>query len=182
MEYLRKYLIYVRKTENLNPYKMKLSIFTLFLGIFGIMIGVLLDAVLPFSYFPNTLRGIIALITGATMFTFSYLKAVSYSTKKVREDRYYQKTRERFSYRQRANLSIVLGMILTIYVFITAQEGLMFTFNSSFAVFSMLVLLSFARRRRSEFIKDVYEIPDTRDLEKETRRKKKKMEESEDEK
>lgn len=174
MEYLRKYLIFIRKTENLNKHKMKLSVFSLLIGIIGLILGVAFDALLPFEYFSNMLRGAIALITGFAFFTFSYLKSIDYSKKKLLDDRYYQKVRERFSFRQRANLSIVLGMIVGIYVFVTAKEGLMFTFNSSLSIFFIFVLLAFSRRRRNEFIKDVFEIPDVRDLEKETKRKKKK--------
>lgn len=162
MEYLRRYLIFARKSENRGLYKWKFSTIMLSLSIIGILIGFLLDYLLPFGYFPNMLRGIISLVTGFFLFTFGYLKMNSYTEMKVSKDELYQRMRERLSFKQRVNFSIVLGAITVAFLAIGDLDN-WYTFRSILSIFVAITLISFCRRRRSEFVKDVNEIPDFRD-------------------
>lgn len=176
MEYFRRFLIALRREENDNNYKFKVSTMALMVSLFGIFAGILLDVLLPFSYFPNMLRGVIAVITGVALFIISYLKATDFSNKKMQKDRYYRKVRERLSFRQRVNFSIAIGILLALFIMLSSNEGVMFTFKSILVIFLTIVLVAFCRRSRSEFIKGIYEIPDIRDLEAEKEQNKKKAE------
>lgn len=165
MEYFRRYLIFLRKHENLNELKFKVSTMTLIASIVGIILGFLMDLLLPHGYFTNMFRGVLAVATGLTLFSFSYLASVKRTDKKISSDRFYKTARARFSHRQRVNFSIAVGSIVLAFVLLSNSEGLSFTLKAILAVFITLVLIAFSRQNRSEFIKDIHEIPDVRDLE-----------------
>lgn len=175
MEYFRKYLIYLRREENLQLYKLNVSTMMLIASLVGISLGFILDLLLPHNFLVNMIRGIIALLTGISLFSFSYLFTVKRTDQKLLKDRFYQTMRQRFSFRQRVNFSIVVGVFIASFILLGKNESLIFTFKSSIAVFVSIVLIAFCRRRRSEFIKGIYEIPDIRDLE-DLKEKKKKAE------
>lgn len=169
MEYFRNFLIYIRKTENINPYKYKLSTISIFIAVIVSILGYVLDSFLPFNFILNGLRGIFALVAGTGFFVFIYLKTVVISNKKLRENPSYQRVRERFSHRQRINFSIIISAIIMLIVII-GELGPGYTLKSSLAVTGFISLIAFARSRRSEFIKEVNNIPDLRDV-KEERKK-----------
>lgn len=163
MEYLRNYLIFLRKREN-GDSKMKPSMFMLLVSTAGILIGILLDFIVPHGYFTNMLRGVVSVATGSALFSFSYLCAVKFSRGKVAKDRFYQSMRERFSHRQRINFSIAIGVIVASFILLSGSEGILFTLKTTLSIFVILSLIAFTRKNRSEFIKEIYEIPDVRDL------------------
>lgn len=164
MEYFRKFLIFLRRKDNteMTPaFIVRLGI----TGVLSIAIGVVMDSFLPFNFVLNGLRGFVANLTGFSLYSLAYLISIRYSKNKLKDDRYYLTVRKRFSYRQRMNISIVLGTISGLFVFLTTRENFAFTLTSSFLIFTALVLIAFSRRNRDEFLKDIYEIPDVRDLE-----------------
>lgn len=171
MEYFRKYLITLRKYENLNQFSLKVSTMMLIASLVGILLGFLMDLFLPHEYFTNMLRGVIAVATGFTLFSFSYLFSVKRTHKKMSMDRFYKTARERFSHRQRVNFSIAVGTLTLAFIMLSSNSGLVFTLKSILAVFVGFILVAFCRRNRSEFIKGVHEIPDIRDLEKQKERR-----------
>lgn len=164
MEYLRSYLIFLRRKEN-EETKMKTSIVLLLTSLGGILLGFLLDLILPHQYFINMLRGVVSVIAGSALFSFGYLYVVKIGDKKISEDRYYQTLRERFSHKQRINFSIALSVIVISFILLSGSDGLAFTLKSTLSVTAILSLVAFSRKNRSEFIKEIYEIPDVRDLE-----------------
>ena len=163
MEYLRKYLIEVRRIENTDPYKFKLSIMLLAGSILGVILGFIIDSLLGFYFVTNTIRGIIALATGIVLFTYLYLMENKRTEKRAALDSSYVRVRNRFSFRQRVNFSIVASAFL-FFVIMTSSEGPGYTFKSSLLIVAIISLVAFCRRRRSEFIKSVNEIPDVRDM------------------
>lgn len=178
MEYFRKFLIFLRQKDNSD---MKPDFITrlALVSIASILLGFFVDFLFPFNFVLNGLRGFIVHLTGLSLFSFSYLASLRYSKYKLKNDRYYQKVRKRFSYRQRMNISVVLGSIAGLFVFLSTGENLAFTITSSLFVFMVLVLVAFSRRYRDEFLKDVYEIPDVRDLEFMTKKNSKNKKEEE---
>lgn len=179
MEYFRRYLIFLRRKENEDNLLMRMSTTMLIASLVGIFIGVIFDWLIPHSYFPNMIRGVIAVVSGFTLFSYSYLMAVKWSDKRIAKDRYYKPTRERFSHRQRVNFSIAVGVLIVLFIMLSKSYGLTFTLKSIVAVYLAFVLTAFSRRNRNEFIKDIYEIPDIRDLETAKRRKEAKSEKEE---
>lgn len=165
MEYFRRALIELKRQDNKDPESNK---FRLILGVSAIAslaIGILLDTLLPFNFILNGIRGFFAMSTALSSYALAYLISVDYSTKKRSEDRYYLMVRKRFSHRQRVNISIVTGAFVTVFVAFATRENFTFTMLSSFLIFTAVTLIAFVRRNRSEFIKDIYEIPDVRDVE-----------------
>lgn len=176
MEYFRRALIELKRRDNKDPESNK---FRLILGISAVAsfaIGILLDTLLPFNFILNGIRGFFAMSTALSSYALAYLISVDYSTKKRSEDRYYLMVRKRFSHRQRVNISIVAGVFVGVFVAFATRENFTFTMLSSFLIFTVVTLIAFSRRNRSEFIKDIYEIPDVRDVEFMTRDKNEEVE------
>ncbi|GEM_PF-5187994 len=173
MKYFRMFLIELRKREN-EERKIPLSVILASSGVISLIIGFLLDKFIPFNFLTNIVRGIFANIAGATLFSFSYLMSIKFSRQRLLKDRYYKTFRKRLSHRQRTNLSIFLGILIAFFILLGGKYSLVFTFKSAFAIFAALVLIAFTRRNRDEFIKNVYNVPDLRDLETMQERHKKK--------
>lgn len=162
MEIFRKYLLLLRKQDNTRP----AFAGRLLIGTFaGIVVGIVVDIFLPFNFIINMLRGMIALVTGISTASFAYLMSIKYNDKKLEEDRFYLPVRKRFSYRQRLNISIVLGILIAIFTLLGTREDFAYTLKSSISIMLIFIIIAFARRYRDEFLKDIYGIPDVRDLE-----------------
>lgn len=176
MEYFRRALIQLKRQDNKDPESNKFRITLGVSAIASLAIGILLDTLLPFNFILNGIRGFFAMSTALSSYALAYLISVDYSTKKRSEDRYYLMVRKRFSHRQRVNISIVTGAFVTVFVAFATRENFTFTMLSSFLIFTAVTLIAFVRRNRSEFIKDIYEIPDVRDVEFMTRNSNKDIE------
>lgn len=174
MEYLRKFLIFLRKQDNQDNLKPAFIVRLLIITIIGVFVGVLIDTFAPFNFFLNMIRGIVANVVGFSSASYLYLMSLRFKRNKLIEDRYYQPIRKRFSYRQRVNISIVIGTVVAIFTLLGTKQNLAYTFRASLTVMFTIILLAFARRGRNEFLKDIYEIPDTRDLEFLSKKRKKK--------
>ena len=181
MEYFRRALIELKRQDNKDPESNKFRITLGVIAIISLAVGILMDTLLPFNFILNGIRGFFAISTALSSYALAYLISVDYSTKKRSEDRYYLMVRKRFSHRQRVNISIVTGAFVTLFVALATRENFTFTMLSSFLIFTAVTLIAFVRRNRSEFIKDIYEIPDVRDAEFMTRNSNEDDEDVEDE-
>lgn len=164
MEYFRQFLVFLRKKDNeeLSPnFITRLAI----TACLSILAGILIDILIPFNFLLNGIRGFIANLTGFSAYSITYLISLRYKRKKKAEDRYYEPVRKRFSYRQRLNISLIVGTISAWFALMSNKENFSFTLTSAFLIYILLVLIAFSRRNRNEFIKSIYELPDTRDLE-----------------
>lgn len=164
MEYFRRYLIYIRKLDN-TKMKPIFIIRMILIAILGLIGGILADKFMPFNFMYNMIRAIITIITGISSASYALVVSDRLKLNKYRTENNYKPFRKRFSYRQRANISIVLGSIIALFILLSTRNNLVFTLKSSFSLFLVIILIAFARKDRSEFLKDVYDIPDIRDLE-----------------
>lgn len=164
MEYFRRYLIYIRKLDN-TKMKPIFIIRMILIAILGLIGGILADKFMPFNFMYNMIRAIITIITGISSASYALVVSDRLKLNKYRTENNYRPFRKRFSYRQRANISIVLGSIIALFILLSTRNNLVFTLKSSFSLFLVIILIAFARKDRSEFLKDVYDIPDIRDLE-----------------
>lgn len=165
MEQIRKYILFLRKKDNQDNLKPTFAVRLLLVALASFLVSLLVDNFLPFNYWINMIRGVLACVLGLSLSSFVYIMSLRESDKRKSKDRYYLPVRMRFSYRQRVNLSIVLGVILLILSFLGSKQDGIYTLKSSLIISSIFLLLTFVRRHRNEFIKDIYEIPDIRDLE-----------------
>lgn len=176
MEQIRKYILFLRKKDNQDNLKPTFAIRLLLVALASFLVSLLIDNFLPFNYWINMIRGVLACVLGLTFSSFVYIMSLRESEKRKSRDRYYLPVRRRFSYRQRVNLSIVLGIVLLILSFLGSKQDGIYTLKSSLIISSIFLLLTFVRRNRNEFIKDIYEIPDIRDLEFMKKKKERKQE------
>lgn len=165
MEQIRKYILFLRKKDNQDNLKPTFAVRLLLVALASFLVSLLVDNFLPFNYWINMIRGVLACVLGLSFSSFVYIMSLRESDKRKSRDRYYLPVRMRFSYRQRVNLSIVLGVVLLILSFLGSKQDGIYTLKSSLIISSIFLLLTFVRRNRNEFIKDIYEIPDIRDLE-----------------
>jgi len=172
MEYFRGFLILIRRKENTNEKKLSFKGQLLLVFLLSFLIGSLVDFFLPFNFILNLIRGIISLTQGLSLFSYMYLLWKAYRNQKEKEDTTYLSVRKRFTFRQRKNISILIGVSSLILIIINTNPNPLYTIKSSLVIVIWLILLAFSRRERSEFIKDVYDIPDPRDLEFMNREKK----------
>lgn len=164
MEYFRKYLILIRKYDN-TEMKPLFIIRMLILVTLGIVGGVLMDKLLPFNFFFNMIRGVFAVITGISSASYALVISSRLRRNKYIQDRHYLPLRKRFSFRQRTNFSIIIGGFIFMFILLSNKSNLVFTLKTSISIFLGIILIAFARKDRNEFLKDIYNIPDIRDLE-----------------
>lgn len=177
IEYLRRFLIAIRKESNRTDLKPTFEI-RLIIGILiGAIIGATLDILIPYNFFLNMIRGIIANLVGFSMFSVAYVTNTKLRRAKIAKDQFYNPLRKRFSHKQRINLSILGGVVVVILVILGNKESPVYTLKASLAIASILILVTFSRAGRNEFIKNIYDLPDTKDLEFMTNRKNKQIEE-----
>lgn len=167
MEYFRKFLIEIRKRENKDTSKFSFKKQLIAVFFVGTIIGVFFDSLLPFNFFLNMIRGLLATVMGFSAFSYLYLMSVKKRESMLAKDRYYSSFRKKFSFNQRVNISLTLGAILFVLVLtIGGIENALYTLQSSMFILAILGITSFVRRDRKEFLSSVYEIPDTRDFKK----------------
>ena len=164
MEYFRKYLILIRKLDN-TEMKPLFIIRMIILTLLGVMGGILMDKFLPFNFIFNMIRGIFAILTGVSSASYILIVSSRLRKNKYMQDRHYVSLRKKFSFRQRTNFAIIIGSFVFLFILLSNKANLVFTFKTSISITIGILLIAFARKDRNEFLKDIYDIPDIRDLE-----------------
>lgn len=164
MVIIRQLLLQIRKLHATLTEKQKGLLGVLFFVLLGV--GVAIDTFLPFNYFLNVLRAAIALALALLIFGGGYIYLTYYKDRKKEESELADKItlRERFSYRQRLNLSIVSGGIIFVFALMFAKESPVFTVVSALLIVAILSTLSFLRSTRSETQGASLGINDARDV------------------
>lgn len=149
MVYIRKLLLYIRKlNSNLNE---KQKIVSVLCWLVAIGIGIAVDSYISFNYFTNVLRAAIALTIGFYSFSLIYLTVLYIEQKRNTNEKItHIPIKERLSYKQRLNISVVLWGVLFTFALIGSKENPFFTFFSSLIITSALGILSFVRSTRDE--------------------------------
>lgn len=160
--YIREGLAKIRTANsNLNE-KEKIVIGLLWLVLVGV--SIVFDIFVPFNFIFNTIRMIFSIIIGVVLFAYSYIIALHLSSKKHSEDKNYKTIRERYSYIERRNVSIVLIGIWFVAVLIVSKPGPQFTTMSGVMITLMLTILSFWRGSRDEALQSSMGLRDKRDV------------------
>lgn len=164
MEYFRKYLIYIRKLDN-TEMKPRFIILMLIVSAISLLLGLIADMFLPINFGYNMIRAVIATVAGIASASYYLVVLDRVNRDKHLVNNNYIPFKKRLSYKQRSNISIIIGTFIALFILLSSKASLAFTFKTAFAIFTGIALTAFARKDRSEFLKDVYEIPDLRDLE-----------------
>ena len=164
MEYFRYFLILLRKQDNREDLKPSFSSIVWATIAVSTVLSLTVDRFLPFNFIFNMLRGVIANILGFSVFAIVYLLIVKTRKKRLSKDKYYIPVRKRLSYRQRTNLSVLLGSVVLLFILLSGKPGAIYTIKGALSISVLVLLLAFSRKGRDEFIKKAYELPDIKDM------------------
>lgn len=131
----------------------------------------IIDYFVPFNSITNTFRGAIALTEGLLVFSAVYLYVVKRHERIKEKEPDSKVLRERFSHKERINISIVMWAVWFLILLFTSKENLVFTNLSSALIASALGILTFVRSTREEDAIAKMGLEDSRDLKFEKRRK-----------
>lgn len=171
MSYFRKHLITIRRFDNEGLF-WNLQVVLLIASAIGIGLGLMFDLFFTSNYFLNMLKGVISILSGFFLFSGLHLILSKRTDRIMDNDNHYNPIRNRLSYKQRLNFSIVVGAIGVVLVLLGKVDSPTYTLKSILLITLLLSLLAFTRRTRVEFIKDIHEIHDIRDMSAESRRMK----------
>lgn len=162
MVYIRTLLMKIRSINSRLNDKQRIALVILFFLLIGV--GSLMDYFLPFNYLLNTLRAFVAIAIGLMLFAGIYLFSISRQEKRVTLKGEYLTFREKFSYKERVNISVILwGLWLLVLVLFT-KENTFFTLFSSLMITGILFILSFVRSSREETATATMGFEDARDV------------------
>ena len=151
MIYIRKLLTEIRKRNaHLTKRNRVLSVIA---WVAVCICSVLVDLFLPFNYFTNILRAALALAIGFYLFAMVYLIIIRRNEKKRSESDELldeESFRDRFSYSQRVNISVILWGVFILLALMGAKPNPTFTIFSGLLIFYSLGILSFVRSTRDE--------------------------------
>lgn len=154
---MRQLLIWIRKK--------KTTIFTPIctaVAILGIISGVLIDRFVPYNFWYNMIRAIVASAVAFSIFSLSY---ISLTTNRIVNKIETPTLRESFSQKQRINLSLIgAGILIFGYIFLVKPGNWIFTFYSMLMILYGITAAAFIRYTRNEFLQAAAGIEDERDI------------------
>lgn len=157
MTEFRKFLVYLkRSSDNDNNKIIKITLLTSFICI---ILGILLDLYLDINYITNTLKALIVIINGISLFSLVFTQG----------DKYMDKDRDTFrslySYKQRINIALIsMSVLIVLFALFISQTSLLYTFFASILFAISLIFLSFVRPTPEEIVRNTYGIEDERDI------------------
>lgn len=165
MEYFRKFLMFIRSQDNRDDLKPSFRVILSIALLISVVIGILLDRFMPFVVIVNTIRGVVANISGLILFSIIYILLVEKKNKLLSKEKYYVPIRKRLSYRQRVNLSMLIGSFVVVFILVSGNPSPIYTLKATLSITVIILLVSFSRRHRREFIRETFDIPDIKDME-----------------
>lgn len=157
MTEFRKFLVYLkRSSDNDNNKIIKITLLTSFICI---ILGILLDLYLDINYITNTLKALIVIINGISLFSLVFTQG----------DKYMDKDRDTFrslySYKQRINIALIsMSVLIVLFALFISKTSLLYTFFASILFAISLIFLSFVRPTPEEIVRNTYGIEDERDI------------------
>lgn len=157
MTEFRRFLVYLkRKSDNNNNQVIK---FTLLSIILMTILGIVIDSNFSINYITNTIKAIIVIINGLSIFSLIFTQGDKY----MNNDR--ETFRSLYSYRQRINISIIsLSILVVLFALFVSQSSVIYTLTASVLFAITLIFLSFVRPTPEEIVKNTYGIEDERDI------------------
>jgi len=165
---LRKSLIWLRKQYNTNL--KKFYMYSIPATLLLILLNITVDTYLEFNTVYNIVRTVLVVPTAALFFAQGYLISLYYHYRKMDAETPWTPYRARFSPAWRQRISLIIGAILIVSIYATGFTPAYTTF-SAFIVALIIALFAFMRTTNSEQRREEYNIPDSRDLRYEARKK-----------
>jgi len=159
--FFRKALVRIRKEYNTN--KKKLFLYSGSATIIAIIIGALLDALLPFESWANVIRSLVLIPSSISIFVFGYSISLMLHYRKIDQDPEWTPFRMRMSPTWRNRISIVIGALMFVLIYANGFS-IGYTFISSTFVAIAIGLFAFMRTTQAEKARNEFDIPDARDV------------------
>lgn len=165
----RKFLVKIRKEFNTN----KGRLFGYSSGVLFAFtaIGIAVDGLLPFNGLWNVLRTVILIPTSVSAFVFGYAISLELHYRKIANDPDWKPFRMRFSPTWRRRISSIAAAFAIVFVYANGYR-IGYTLVSSLFVSVVIAIFAFLRTTRDEAKREEFNIPDTRDTNYETHRRK----------
>lgn len=167
-----KFLSFIKKKAVANYIKMLITLLVSFILLLAI--GIVVDNFVPWNYFANTMRCIIAICGAVILFLIIFVISFKMRYNKNKEilnplDKK-EKIKSYFSdlsYRQRANLSVIIVVIsIIIFLLLARIHTSGYTVTATFLFTSWLGLFYFVKPKFNEVDKESKGLSDERDIEK----------------
>lgn len=165
----RKFLVKIRKEYNTN--KNRLYLYSAAVLFVAIIAGIIADAFLPFSGLWNALRTVILIPTAVSAFVFGYAVSLELHYRRIANDPEWKPFRMRFSPTWRRRISAIAAAFAIVFVYANGYR-IGYTLISSLFVAVVIAIFAFLRTTRDEAKREEFNIPDSRDTNYETHRKK----------
>lgn len=165
----RKFLVRIRKEFNTNKgrlYGYSSGVLCAFIAF-----GIAADGLLPFSGLWNVLRTIILVPTAVSAFVFGYAISLELHFRRIANDPDWKPFRMRFSPTWRRRISAIIAAFAIVFVYANGYR-IGYTLVSSLFVSVIIGIFAFLRTTRDEARREEFNIPDTRDTNYETHRRK----------
>lgn len=157
----RKALVRIRREYNTN--RNKLFLFSGVATFLAIVIGALLDLLLPFESWSNIIRSIVLIPSAASIFVLGYSVSLLLHYRKTRLDPEWTPYRMRMSPVWRNRVSIIIGAFMFVLIYANGFS-VGYTFISSCFVAIGIGLFAFIRPTQAEQSRSKFDIPDSRDV------------------
>lgn len=158
---LRNLLIRVRKEYNTRlRWLLQLALGVLLLSALA---GFALDFFTPFTGWWNLLRSFVLIPLAASVWVLGYCLTIYLHRRQTALDPTWVPFRFRFSQKWRRNISLILGALIFVLIYGTGFSKA-YTFISSCFVALIFSLFVFMRATRDERTREKLGVPDTRDL------------------
>jgi amino acid transporter len=165
----RKFLVRIRKEFNTN--KGRLLGYSAAVLFASTAIGIAVDGLLPFSGLSNVLRTVILIPTAVSAFVFGYAISLELHYRRIANDPEWKPFRMRFSPTWRRRISAIAAAFAIVFVYANGYR-IGYTLVSSLFVAVIIAIFAFLRTTRDEAKREEFNIPDTRDTNYETHRRK----------
>jgi pimeloyl-ACP methyl ester carboxylesterase len=165
----RKFLVRIRKEFNTN----KGRLFGYSFGVLCAFIafGIAADGLLPFNGLWNALRTIILIPTSLSAFVLGYAISLELHYRKIANDPEWRPYRSRFSPTWRRRISAIAAAFAIVFVYANGYR-IGYTLVSSLFVSVVIAIFAFLRTTQDEAKREEFNIPDSRDTNYETHRRK----------
>lgn len=159
--FFRKALVRIRKEYNTN--RTKLFIYSGLATLAAIIIGALLDTLLPFESWANIIRSFVLIPSAVSIFVFGYSISLLLHYRKIQQNPEWTPFRMRMSPTWRNRFSIVIGALMFVLIYANGFS-VGYTFISSVFVAITIGLFAFMRTTQAEKARSEFDIPDARDI------------------
>ena len=157
MDEFRKFLIFIKRKFHENKNKFNFQLLSIILS--SLIISLIVDIMLDSNNITYTIRAILVIIEGSSLFSFLYVNG----DKIFREG--FEEFRKDYSYTQRINISIIVMVVSSVlFTLFIGNKSPLYTNLASILFTTLLLMITFIRPTKEEYIIRSYGLKDRRDI------------------